>query len=242
MITADLIAHLVVIATFSEEAEICGYISDGVIHEAKNVSLTPECSFEMDEATAGKLAIAVQNGEQCCIYHSHVKNQSEDFSSDDARNMYLGLPVPWLLIHARTAAIQYADVHQHRSYQGREWHWSWQNCYCLVRDWYRHERGIDLDYFQLESPQAITSPEWDSFQQNISSQGFALVNDQSLQEGDLILMKMGVTRAPNHIAVVVDPEQNLILHHCQETLSRIAPYGRQYRKATSGVWRRHASV
>ena len=227
------------LALQSPAKEICGYICNEVIYRAENVSSTPETHFELDTKSTQQLIDNIAKGKSCCLYHSHVGNSAEDFSAEDAINMHTGLEIPWLVIHAEKGAMTYANPWKQGSYLGREWHWSWQNCSCLVREWYRRELGIVLDYFQLESPYAyFTENGWNKFEQEIERQGFQKVAEP--RYGDLILMMIGRTQKSNHIAVFVDEEANQILHHCQDSLSRKAPYGRSYRKATTGIWR-HAS-
>ncbi|MEO0826779.1 MAG: hypothetical protein AAFY20_18445 [Cyanobacteria bacterium J06639_14] len=221
--------------------EICGAVINGVVVRGKNISDEPRLHFLLDDETTQRVAEAIADGSTAEIYHSHVGKRNDDFTPADIKGAH-EWEIPWMLVHTPTGRIRRYDPDAIQPYEGREWHWAYQNCFTLVSDWLRQELGIEVSRFLLESPDAWQKIGWDKFRENLGNEGFSKVEPpiQRGERGDVVLMMLGETRVPNHIGVIVEPSRNKILHHCQNALSRVATYGNSYRKATAGVYR-HAS-
>lgn len=236
-IWTDIRAH----AEDSPSEEVCGAVIDGHVIKGRNVAANPSLDFVLDDETTEIVYDAIAIGKDVKIYHSHIEG-SDDFGPSDVK-MAREMEVPWLLVHTPTGKIREYDPNAVLPYEGREWHWAYQNCFSLVSDWLNREMGIEVDYFQLEHPEAWVSKGWDMFRENLQKQGFSKVvfPGSEIQLGDVVLMMLGRTQVPNHIGIIVEPSRNKILHHCQHALSRAAVYGNSYRKATAGIYR-HAST
>ena len=217
--------------------EVCGAVINGIVVRGQNVADEPQHHFVLDDETTQQVVGAIASGADVEIYHSHI-GDNDDFTPTDIK-IAQEWGVAWTLVHMPTGRIRRYDPNKILPYEGREWHWAYQNCFTLVSDWLYQELGIEVSPFFLEKPEAWREKGWDLFRENLCKEGFSKVK-APIQRGDVILMMLGDTRVPNHISVVVDPIKNKILHHCQHALSRAAVYGNSYRKATAGIYR-HAS-
>jgi proteasome lid subunit RPN8/RPN11 len=115
---------------------------------------------------------------------------------------------------------------------GREWSHGVLDCYALVRDWFRIERGIDL-------PNFTRFDDWwkrgqNLYLDNFAQVGFAVVEPDELQTGDCFLMQVA-SPVPNHAAVYLG--DGLILHHLQGRLSSRDVYGGYWQKVTTHTLR-----
>jgi len=115
---------------------------------------------------------------------------------------------------------------------GREWSHGVLDCYALVRDWFRAERGIDL-------PNFARFDDWwkrgqNLYLDNFAQAGFAVVEPDELQTGDCLLMQVA-SPVPNHAAVYLG--DGLILHHLQGRLSSREVYGGYWQKITTHTLR-----
>lgn len=112
------------------------------------------------------------------------------------------------------------------------------DCYSLIRRWYKKERGIDLPDFEREDGW------WDDGIQNLyldnyKEVGFVEVaaGSADLQVGDVILMQIRSKNHPNHAAVYVDPERQIMVHHMYGQLSSRAVYGGHWLRVTRAIYR-----
>jgi len=106
------------------------------------------------------------------------------------------------------------------------------DCYSLIRDWYRQERGIDL-------PDFTRFDEWwrrgeNLYLDNFSGAGFHEVESSDMNPGDVLLMQVA-SPVPNHAAIYLG--DGLILHHLQGRLSSRDVYGGYWQKITTHTLR-----
>lgn len=113
--------------------------------------------------------------------------------------------------------------------QGLEFEERSQNCYSLVRSFYKDMFAIDLrDYANPRSW-------WDYgdslFMDNFHAEGFQVVDGgvRDLQFGDVVVMAIAAS-VGNHVAVVVDGGR--ILHHMVGQRSCVTSYGGLFRNTT----------
>ena len=120
------------------------------------------------------------------------------------------------------------------SYCGREFEHGQQDCYSLVRDFYRSEYGLELnDYARPDNW-------WNSglnlYMDNFSKEGFQLLDvlPREWERGDLFLMAIGSAVAC-HAAIYLGDGK--ILHHFVGRRSNIEPYRGLWRNQTVAVIR-----
>lgn len=105
------------------------------------------------------------------------------------------------------------------------------DCWSLVRDWFRLERGIVLPDFARDD-------EWWNRGGNLYLEGFPsagfVEHDGPLQVGDVVLLRIG-SRVPNHAGVYVDGDR--IFHHLAGRLSTREPFDGFLRERLTHVLR-----
>lgn len=118
----------------------------------------------------------------------------------------------------------------YQSLLGRQWDYGVNDCFSLVREWYKLQ-GIELPEFarpeELEVCDSI-------FLQNAEAIGFKQVALERRSPGDVLVMKLG-TRTPMHAAILLPDER--ILHQRQNSLSAIEPLRRYYVERIAAVFR-----
>lgn len=169
------------------------------------------------------------------VVHSHVFEPATPSAADVAACNAGTLP--WLIVNHPDGTHQWLHPQPdapHAPLIGRTFVHGVHDCYSLVRDWYA-EQGIALrDYPRL--------PEWwhagqNLYRDNFAAEGFAEVPPETLQAGDLLLMRV---RSPveNHAAVYLG--DNIILHHVMHRPSRREVYGDYWRRHTTAVLRHNS--
>lgn len=99
------------------------------------------------------------------------------------------------------------------------------DCYALIRDWYRLERGAIL-------PEFPRSDGWwndglDLYADHFREAGFREIPASEARDGDVFFMKVLSSRE-NHAGIMTGGSQ-LILHHLSGRLSRQEPMGRWHK-------------
>lgn len=85
---------------------------------------------------------------------------------------------------------------------GREWVYGISDCYEAVRSWFWQVRGLRLDYFPREYGW-WEKQELGMYHEFYSTQGFVPIPSSELDEGDVILYRMG-GKSISHAAVYTD--------------------------------------
>ena len=177
-------------------------------------------------------------GEIVGVFHSHPNLPAEPSQADKVACEASGLP--WFILSFPSG--QWHEM-QPSGYiaplVGRAWAHGVLDCYSVIRDWYRAERGIDLPNFDRFD-------EWwkrgqNLYLDNFGSAGFealGAVQSQDMEVGDVLLMQVA-SPVPNHAAIYLG--DGLILHHLQGRLSSRDVYGGYWQKITTHILR-HRTV
>lgn len=219
--------------------EACGVVLEGDRPLLlPNSAADPRSEFVITEADLARAA----TDEIIAIWHSHTEGALREFSPEDIdRSRKTGMP--YLLLHQPTGKLSFFDPNAIPPLFGRTWA-LWQNCSHLVADIYRQELGIELTPFSFERPNQWEEPGFNPSQiLRPLEQGFSLIGSSSLvnfQKYDVIVMRLPGQATPGHLACVVDPERNLMLHHLSDRPSESAVYGGFWAKCTEAVYR-HSS-
>lgn len=124
---------------------------------------------------------ADQLGEIVGVFHSHPNLPAEPSQADKVACEATALP--WFIVSFPAGC--WAELHP-QGYAaplvGREWAHGVLDCYSLIRDWYRQERGIDL-------PDFTRFDEWwrrgeNLYLDNFSGAGFHVVESSDMNPGD----------------------------------------------------------
>lgn len=174
-------------------------------------------------------AHAEECGDIVAIVHSHPNASANPSQADRVACEASGLP--WHIVGIPSGVWAYIEPCGYLApLVGREWAHGVLDCYSLIRDWYRIERGIELRDFHRDD-------EWwtrgeNLYLDNFQQAGFRrLADGEDLQVGDGILMQV-LSNVPNHAAVYLG--DGIILHHLHGRLSSRDVYG--------GYWLKHTAL
>ena len=154
------------------------------------------------------------------VIHSHTRGnadpQEEDMRSQQAHGR------PWGIVATDGRKVSpitwFGDQVPPGPYVGRKFVNGQSDCWCLIRDIYRHTLGVpDLpnlprndDWFKGTHPRDLLSVT------NIKSAGFFQVSLSELRPWDIALGSIG-SRVTNHCGIYVGG--NMMLHHVEGQLS-----------------------
>jgi proteasome lid subunit RPN8/RPN11 len=213
--------------------ECCGLILrvDGAEFYApcRNIAGTPSEHFVMSPED---YAAAEDRGTIVAVVHSHPGAAARPSVADRAMCEKSGVD-KWVIVSLGVQADGSIAVDDWCAFSpdgdvppllGREFVHGSVDCYSLIRDWYRLERGVDLPDF--ERPDAW----WDDgksnlYLDNFAKAGFTDVGQEAeLQSGDVVLMQIRSRNGvPNHAGVYLG--DNVLLHHMYGQLSRRTVWG-----------------
>jgi len=171
-------------------------------------------------------------GEITAIIHSHpdtppVASQADKMSCEQTK-------LPWHIVNPKTETWGYYEPCGYEApLLGRPWVWAVTDCWSLVVDWYKKEKGIKLlDY---ERPTRIEDFTDDPvFERYLPSRGFRLLRpEEPLINGDVLAMSI-LGKGLNHVAIFIDGD---VLHHSADRLSCREPYSPWLLKCTGGRYR-----
>ena len=196
-----------------------------------NVSETPEDHFMLDG-----WEIVEDLGEIVAVVHSHPRSSPAPSEAD--RVACGRSKLPWYIVNPNTKEWSYTEPEDYElPYIGRKFSMGTVDCYSLVCDWYKREKGLTLGEYQRPSYEWWERGE-SLYVDNFENEGFRRVSERDLQYGDVLLMHLGAN-VPNHSAVYVGDNQ--ILHHVQGRLSSRDSYGSYYRNSTAYRLRHESS-
>lgn len=177
-------------------------------------------------------AAAEERGRILAVVHSHPDAPPTPSQADRVACEASGLP--WHIISIPQGQWAHLMPEGYTApLLGRMWCHGVLDCYSLIRDWYRLERGIVL-------PDFTRSDEWwlknqNLYVDNFRAAGFTrIVDEDALQPGDVLLMQI-MAPVPNHGAVYLG--DGIILHHLHGRLSCREVWGGYYKKHTTHILR-----
>lgn len=195
-----------------------------------NLSTVGGDQFIMCPEDYGK---AEEAGEVVGVFHSHVNLPPDPSEADkvscEATN------VPWYIVGIPTETwAQIEPCGYEAPLVGRVHCWNALDCWTLVHDWYRRERGIIL--MNVPRYREYWKDGKDILGGNAEAAGFVDVPEgKPLEAGDVILFQTGDSMVANHVALYIGDDQ--ILHHAENRLSSRDVYGGWYKKHTVRVVR-----
>jgi proteasome lid subunit RPN8/RPN11 len=218
--------------------EACGLV---VIHNGEekylkcnNLAENPEHNFALDPEC---FQIAEELGEIIEVFHSHPK--SKPLPSDLDKACMEWTELPWSIVNPNTEEWHRCEPAGWKPpLVGRPYHWGVNDCYTLVRDWYKQYQII-LPEFKKERPKNrklfVRNPVFDCCAKQA---GFYEVekNFKTIQKGDVLLINQGKI-SMGHCAVYVGDGR--ILHQCYNSLSSIDIYDTDLQQSTVKILRHY---
>ena len=228
----DALAH----AKDEDPKESCGLLIENKGKEkyfrCKNLSNWANDCFIIDPKDYSR---AEDTGKILAIIHSHpttqpIASQADMISCESTK-------IPWHIVNPKTEQWGYYEPSGYKApLIGRPWVWGVTDCWSLVRDWYKQEKGIVLrDWERPVTPdEFIKNP---MFEKCASRTGFRQLRpDEKLKNGDLLFMSI-MASGLNHVAIFLDGD---VLHHLGDRISCKEPYNEWLLKCT-GMRLRYAT-
>lgn len=177
-------------------------------------------------------ALAEAMGEVIGVIHSHPGQTGDPSLLDRSSHAASGLQW-WIigLLDDGTVDVCHMPAVGQMQLTGRSFVHGVTDCYTLIRDWYRQERGIDLPDFERADDWWLKG--LDLYIAGFPQAGFTAV-DEAPAAGDVLLMNIGASVC-NHAAVFIGGDK--ILHHLHGRLSSYDLYSGFYRDRTRHVLR-----
>jgi proteasome lid subunit RPN8/RPN11 len=192
-----------------------------------NISTDPENEFILDPKDYVK---AADRGKILSVIHSHKDNCLP--SEFDVKSCNRG-DIPWVVINTLDGTYSTIEPENYANLplEGRPFVYGILDCFTVVRDYYNKELGIVLeDPYRPED--WWNEPDMNLYVDSAEKWGFHRVKE--LKEHDVVLMQIR-SKVANHAAVYIGDGK--ILHHLDNRLSKVDPYGGYWWKCTHSIWR-----
>jgi cell wall-associated NlpC family hydrolase len=202
--------------------EACGLVINNKYVPVPNNAVDPAKTFAMDPL---HLVKAKAMGDVQAVLHSHPYDKFQhnkwpvEWPSTSDMESWMGDDIPWGIVSTcgeGISPIVWLDESVTESIEGREFIHGVNDCYSIIRDWYKLNKGITL-------PNFARGIEWwyagkDLYDENFKAAGFEEIELAKATVGDCVMMK-AASNVTNHCAVIVGPNQ--ILHHMFNRLSGV---------------------
>jgi len=200
-------------------------------------------------------AAAEDAGRVVAVVHSHPDDTPAPSEAD--RVACEATALPWYIVAVSKGDAGAVVAGEIRGFTpvgfkapllGRQFAHGVLDCYSLVRDWYKRERGIELADFARADGWWENGREGDLYMDHYAEAGFRpLAVGEQIAAGDVILMQVRSNRA-NHAGVFLGaeglaeapglfPVPDAMLHHLYGRHSERVVYGGYWREATRLVLR-----
>ncbi|MDC9606633.1 C40 family peptidase [Xenorhabdus griffiniae] len=233
MLRKHIIRAIMAHAQNTYPAECCGLVIQHHRRQrylpCRNTAAAPTEQFSIHP---DDYAAAEDQGTLVAIVHSHPDATTQPSQLDIAQCDLS--QVPWVIASWPEGDIRTVmPTEGIKPLIGRPFvHGIW-DCYAIVRDWYRSERGISIPDF------ARTDGWWERgenlYMKHYAAAGFVLCHGE-LQAGDVIIMQVQADE-PNHAGLYLG--DGLMLHHLYGQLSKREPYHGYWQERTMVTLRHH---
>lgn len=216
--------------------EACGVVTAAGYEALSNLHPEPTRAFRLPPETDERIAA----GEILAVVHSHPLTAPEDptWPSVADQQQQLAQAIPWgiCVCHGPDLAeppFFWGEGIPEVPLEPRDFRWGPAgtdgrgDCFALVRDWYRLERGLVI-------PDVPRAPDWldtgpNLYLEGLARHGFQAITQEELRAGDALLCALQSGGRPNHAAIYLGA--GYIFHHMQNRLSAREPYERLRRGA-----------
>lgn len=198
--------------------EACGMIVDNELQLVANVHIDPHHNFEFEWASYATFSTYSKIQ---AVLHSHTNGK--DFPSRHDQEQQMAMSIPWGILTATSLScgnmFWFGDSVPIPPLERRPFRHGVTDCYSLVRDWFRLNRGIALKNYPRDNEwwhdgQNVVMDHWEDI-------GFRKIN-QIEEVGDCVIAKIR-SDVPNHCGVHVGNGE--MLHHLSDRPSRLEQIG-----------------
>lgn len=189
-----------------EEAGVL--VADNKVYRLENEAQDRDNVFEFDEGIWLDLK---RKTEIQALIHSH--NDWPHVSEGDMIGQQM-MGCPWGILSIKNGrtedAFFWGDQLEPDGFIGRPFHHGVHDCYGLVRDYYKRERGIWIRQFNREYGWWKQDPPLNLLVDGYKSAGFIEIPYEEAQVGDVLFFKIRY-KVVNHSAIYLG--KGLMLHH-----------------------------
>lgn len=225
------------IGNYPEES--CGIVVADQVIAFKNLADNPARDFILDPTAFAKYP------QIDAVWHSHTNDSDLSFADIQSAKQ---LRLPIYLFSLPSGKEYLYNPLATPPLLGRQFVYWAADCWELVRDWYKIERGVELTDHPRELKNADglydwDTPGWDTYREMLPIHFDRYPADAPIERGDLVLSTIrwksppGAPNTPNHLAIIDDAEKSEILQHLFERLSERSVYGAEGRRATESIWK-----
>ncbi len=239
MFAPEIVEKAIAHAKAAWPQESVGVIAGGDYHPLQNIHPAPQEGFLT--APEDYVRVEMEIGPIEAVVHSHPhKGESCPRLYPSAADMQgqLDSAVPWGIISCdagRAWPVQwFGDQCPIPPYEGRTYIHGIQDCYSLIRDYYRLDLGVILKEFPRDW-QWWESGNEDLYSLGFAKTGFKVIPLSQARPGDVFLAKLGRAalrnNITNHGGIYLGNEE--ILHH----KCGLSPYDPQRLSVKEGITR-----
>ena len=167
--------------------------------------------YETFQIAAKDYVRAQRVGDIFAVVHSHPDASAEPSERDKKAADFLG--VQYIVVSTPELEIEtYTPTAWKQNLLGREYKFGENDCYSLVRDYYKQKLGISLPIATFEDD--FWEKGYDYFTEFFQEFGFKEV--QSPKENDLIFFNV-MSPIPSHCGIYLG--EDIFIHHARDRLS-----------------------
>ena len=196
--------------------ECCGIMVKDKYIRCENIS-AEDNSFEI---SVNDYAKYMKNDTLQAIVHSH--NNDFHLSKEDMVGQ-IKTSIPWGIVNVVSGTVRgmhfWGDSLPVKDLIGREFIHGSQDCYGLVRDYYKKEKDIKLKQYPRDNYWWSNGGDLLS-EENFKETGFYKIDSSELEVGDVVLFSIRAN-VVNHSAIYIGNGE--VLHHLSKRLSRREP-------------------
>ncbi len=208
------------------QEECCGLIVSGiggsVAIRCRNEALDKEHSFKippLDYLRASK------EGKIIASYHSHPGGDQAKFSEFDKQSSH-NLKLSYILYSVeKDAFLEYDPSLEYNNYIGKSYQWGQDDCFSLLRLFYKKEFNIDIPDFlsgrtEDKSIRGVPAPSILLVEETAGKSGWEkLLNYKDAKKYDCLCFDFDRRGVTSHTAIYLGNE--LVLHHPSNSYSCI---------------------
>jgi cell wall-associated NlpC family hydrolase len=196
-------------------AECVGFVdSGGIYHRLDNRAADPRQFAVPDHRLISDL---IASGQIRALCHSHPGGPDCPSQMDMRTQAELDIPFVIIATNGQACAEPFAwgdQIDDQRPLIGRPFRHGVDDCYAMIRAWWRRERGVILPDFARQwewwGRDAAEGVERDLYRRHFRDAGFYEIAPSEASEGDVWLASIR-SDVPNHAGVYLS--DGLALHH-----------------------------
>jgi len=210
--------------------EAVGLILEDEYVRLENVSETPTKSFEVDSVEY------VKHKDVVALYHSHPYDKDDketiklqrmkfDLRTPSLKDIetHIAMSIPFVICTTEGENVSKPlwIGYETQPLVGRDFIYHVNDCWTLVRDWYKQEKDIELPNIKKEFNWWRGEEPENHYEELYDEAGFVEIDGRDIDVGDVAVLSVG-SNVGNHLGVYLGG--NMLLHHMYGSPSCITEY------------------